>query len=491
MTTASPSTPASALPPGPLTLTQIGGNGAARLGGIPSLPGVSAAASEQARPGQLPRTGASIDYGLFLDCVHCGLCTASCPTYVETGNENESPRGRIYLMRAVRDGRLELTSDVRRHLETCLDCRACETACPSGVQYGKLIEPFRVEMEHTGEAAAAKSHDWFHKYILFGLFPYPDKLRKALIPARIAQMLGLEWLMVQTGLWRLLPSRLGRMATLLPKLERPAPPLPAFLAAKGRRRARVALFTGCVGDALFRQTNWATARVLQENGCDVVVPEAQVCCGAIHFHAGASDPAREMADANAKAFDASGVDAIIVNVAGCGSMLKDYGHHWQKSEDRGQRTEDSEQSGREAFAAKVRDVSEFLGDLGLIQPPGEIRLTATYHDACHLVHAQKVREQPRAILRKVPGLKLVELPESELCCGAAGTYNLTEPEMAERLARRKLDNIRRTGARVVITGNAGCLLQIAREARMQGETLKILHPMDILDLSYRREPVKF
>ncbi|MCI0358626.1 MAG: 4Fe-4S dicluster domain-containing protein, partial [Planctomycetaceae bacterium] len=226
----------------------------------PAAPKLAQITSRDARP------GSSIDYGLFLDCVHCGLCTASCPTYVETGNENDSPRGRIYLMRAVRDGRLDLSHDVRRHLELCLDCRACETACPSGVQYGKLIEPFRVDMEHHGpEPAAAKSHDWFHKYILFGLFPYPEKLRQALVPARIAQRLGLEWLLVQTGLWRLLPTKLGRMATLHPKLEKPAAPLPAFLPAKGRRRARVALFTGCVGDALFRQTNWATARVLQEN----------------------------------------------------------------------------------------------------------------------------------------------------------------------------------------------------------------------------------
>jgi glycolate oxidase iron-sulfur subunit len=242
--------------------------------------------------------------------------------------------------------------------------------------------------------------------------------------------------------------------------------------------------------------------VLQENGCDVVVPESQVCCGAIHFHAGSSQPAREMADINVQAFDASGVDAIIVNVAGCGSMLKDYGHHWCAEGDRGQETGDRgregeapaeppSQAGREAFAAKVRDVSEFLDGLGLIEPHGEIRVKATYHDACHLAHAQKVKEQPRNLLKKIPGLSLVELAESDLCCGAAGTYNLTEPEMAERLARRKLDNIRRTGARVVITGNAGCLLQIAREARMQGETLKIVHPMDLLDLSYRREALKF
>jgi glycolate oxidase iron-sulfur subunit len=429
-----------------------------------------------------PATG--INDELLLDCVHCGLCTASCPTYVETGNEADSPRGRIYLMRAVHEGRLELGQEVRRHLELCLDCRACETACPSGVQYGKLIEPFRVAMERQAAAAGgarAKNDDWFHRYILFGLFPYPHKLRQSLRPARIAQRLGLDRLIISTGLWRLLPSRLGRLVTMLPPLEKPLPALPEFLAAKGRRRARVALFTGCVGDVLFRQTNWATARVLQENGCDVVVPQDQACCGAIHFHAGSSEPARAFADTNVTAFDASGVDAIIVNVAGCGSMLKDYGHHWS----------DRAAAARESFAAKVRDCNEFLDQLGLIAPTGEIRTTATYHDACHLVHAQKVREQPRNLLKKIPGLKLVELPESELCCGAAGTYNLTEPEMAGRLARRKLDNIRSTGARLVITANAGCLLQIAREARLQGEVLKIMHPMEVLDLSYRGEPIRF
>jgi glycolate oxidase iron-sulfur subunit len=473
------------------------GNGApANLAG-PERPTQTSPPLMQIQP--TGRPGANIDYGLFLDCVHCGLCTASCPTYVETGNENDSPRGRIYLMRAVRDERLELNHEVRRHLELCLDCRACETACPSGVQYGKLIEPFRIGMEQpaAGGQQKTKTDDWFHRYILFGLFPYPDKLRQSLRPARLAQSLGLDKLLINTGLWRLLPPRLGRLVTLLPKLEKPAPPLPEFLVAKGRRRARGALFTGCVGDVMFRQTNWATARVLQENGCDVVVPQNQVCCGAIHLHAGSSDPAREMADKNVAAFDASSVDAVIVNVAGCGSMLKDYGHHWPVGQAAslprgdGQRTEDRGQEEREAFAHKVRDVSQFLDELGLIAPPGEIRLTATYHDACHLVHAQKVREQPRNLLRKIPGLKLVDLAESELCCGAAGTYNLTEPEMADRLGKRKLDNIRRTGARVVITANAGCLLQIAREARMQGEALKIMHPMDLLDLSYRREAVQF
>ncbi len=438
-----------------------------------------AGASAGAHVSGASNPGAEIDYGLFLDCVHCGLCTASCPTYVELGDENDSPRGRIYLMRAVTDGRLEMSQPVRRHLELCLDCRACETACPSGVQYGKLIEPFRAAMEQSGQGQQ-KTADWFHRWVLYGLFPHPKRLRAALWPARIAQRLRLDRLLLASGVWKLLPRRLGRLVTLLPPLERRSPALPDVLPAKGRRRARVALFLGCVGDVMFRQTHWATARVLQENGCDVLVPRGQVCCGAIHLHSGSAEPARELADANVAALHAGDVDAVIVNVAGCGSMLKDYGHHWH----------DDGTEGRRQLADKVRDASEFLDELGLVPPNGPIPVTATYHDACHLVHAQKVRDAPRNLLRRIPGLKLVELPESELCCGAAGTYNLTEPEMADRLSRRKLDNIVGTGARVVVTGNAGCTLQIVREARLRGERLKIIHPMDLLDLSYRREPLK-
>jgi len=432
---------------------------------IPSLP----VHAPEANP------GAGIEYGLFLDCVHCGLCTSACPTYVETGNENDSPRGRIYLMRSVTDGRLGLTNEVRRHLELCLDCRACETACPSGVQYGKLIEPFRVAMESSG--GPAKSADWFHRWILFRLFPYSAGIRAAVAPARWAQWLGLDRVAKALGLFQLLPPRLRQLADMLPPLGKPLPPLPDFLPAIGTKRARVALFTGCVGDAIFRSTHWATARVLQQNGCDVVVPRAQGCCGAIHFHAGSSEPARQFADANVGAFDPDAFDAVIVNVAGCGAMLKDYGHHWH----------DANQGARQRFASKVRDVHEFLDQLGFIPPKGAIAVTATYHDACHLGHAQKIREAPRRLLAKVPGLKMVDLPETELCCGAAGTYNLTEPEMAGKLSQRKMRNILSTGARVVVTGNAGCLLQIAREARSEGEKLWITHPMELLDLSYRGE----
>lgn len=419
--------------------------------------------------------GADIDYSLFLDCVHCGLCTASCPTYVELGDENDSPRGRIYLMRAVTDGRLEMNDEVQRHLDLCLDCRACETACPSGVQYGKLIEPFRVAVQQQS-GSGKTSQDWFHRRVLFRTFPYPNRMRRALLPARLAQKLRLDGL-----LQRMLPARLARlMAMLPPKVERLAE-LPATLPARGKQRAKVALFTGCVQDVLFRRTNWATARVLQANGCEVLVPQSQACCGAIHFHAGSSQPAREFADKNVAAFNAADVDAVIVNVAGCGSMLKDYGHHWH----------DEKQDERFKFASKVKDVHEFLDELGLVRPKGRIHAKATYHDACHLAHAQQVRQAPRNLLDAIPGLQLVDLPETELCCGAAGTYNLTQPEMSQQLSRRKTKNILTTGARVVVTANAGCLLQIANQARQQGETLKLMHPMDLLDMSYRGEPLEF
>jgi glycolate oxidase iron-sulfur subunit len=305
-------------------------------------------------------------------------------------------------------------------------------------------------------------------------------MRKALWPARIAQRLGLLPLLHKVGLVSLLPPRLRQLVRMLPPPVRRQRRLPPFLPAVGKRRARVALFAGCVSDAMFRHTNWATARVLQHNGCDVLVPPSQGCCGAIHFHAGSGEPARAFANANLAAFDAKDLDAVIVNVAGCGAMLKDYGHHWH----------DERQEERRRFADKVKDIHEFLDALGPVMPEGSLRLRATYHDACHLAHAQKIREAPRRLLAMIPGLEIRELPESELCCGAAGTYNLTEPEMASRLSRRKLKNIESTGADVVVTANAGCLLQILREAREQQQPLTVVHPMDLLDLSYRNEPLR-
>lgn len=432
--------------------------------------------------------GAEIDYSLFLDCVHCGLCTSACPTYLETGNENDSPRGRIYLMRGVVDGRLELSNTVKRHLDLCLDCRSCETACPSGVQYGRLIEPFRVGIHEREAAAGEAKSGWFERFVLHGLFPYPDRLRWALLPARLMQATRVDKLIDGLGLNRLLPQKLQRMHRLLPTLQSRADRFPDVLPAIGERRARVALFTGCVAREMFGQTNWATARVLQANGCEVVIPKTQGCCGAIHYHGGAAGPGVELAKANATAFDADDVDAIIVNVAGCGSMLKDYGHIAAEVVP-GDKALHAHLDG---FAGKVRDVSEFLVELGPIAPEGEIPIRATYHDACHLVHAQKIRNQPRTLLSMIPGLELVPLPESEICCGAAGSYNLTEPEMADRLGKRKSENILKTDPQAVITANAGCSLQIQASLKQRGHDVWVAHPMDVLDLSYRRQlpPVK-
>ena len=419
---------------------------------------------------------AGIAFDQLLRCVHCGLCTSSCPTYLETGDENNGPRGRIHLIRMVADKQTGLTGRMERHLELCLDCRACESACPSGVQYGRLIEPFRRAIEER-DTRVEKHWDLFRSWVLLGLFPHADRLRRVLGPMRLMQRLGLMTAVERLGLLRILPGRLGRLAAMLPPPARPGPRLPKFLPAVGRRRARVAFFVGCVADAMFRPVHWATVRVLQQNGCDVFVPPGQECCGAIHLHNGESPEARRMADANLRAFELDRYDAVIVNHGGCGAMLKEYGLHWR----------DGLQPHRARFAEKVKDVHEFLDALGIVPFDGRIEAVATYHDSCHLAHAQRVAAAPRRLLAKVPGLELRELPEAGICCGAAGTYNLTEPEMSDRLSRRKLDNIVRTGARIVLTANAGCLLQIEREARQRRLPLRIMHPMEVMDLSYRRE----
>ncbi|WP_165250750.1 heterodisulfide reductase-related iron-sulfur binding cluster [Paludisphaera soli] len=415
-----------------------------------------------------------IDYPLFQQCIHCGLCTASCPTYVETGDENDGPRGRIYLMRSVTDGRLAMSPEVRRHLDLCLDCRACETACPSGVQYGKLIEPFKIAMLQDVPAGAGLSP--LQRLILHRLFPYANRVRAALLPVRVLQKLGLMRLIERSGLLKLLPPTLRNMAAMVPTLQ-PASNLPEVLPAIGPKRARVGLFLGCVTDVMTPQTTAATARVLQRNGCEVVVPRGQACCGAIHYHSGAEAPALELAMKNLEAFDPDELDAIVINAAGCGAMFKGYEHILPP--------EDHERAAK--FVAKIKDVSEFLVALGPIAPTHPIDAKVTYHDACHLCHAQQIRNQPRQLLGMIPGLQLVPLVESELCCGAAGTYNLTEPEMSARLGRRKLDNIEATGAAIVASGNIGCTLQIARQIRERGGSIEVVHPVELLDQAYGGE----
>jgi glycolate oxidase iron-sulfur subunit len=421
-----------------------------------------------------PDLNPAIDYELLLDCVHCGLCTAACPTYVETGNEAASPRGRIYLMRGVIDGAIELDKEVRGHLDTCLNCRACETACPSGVQYGRLIEPFREAMEHADPGRTARPLTALQRWMLFNVFPSRRRTRVALAPARLMQWSGLDWLLEKSGATRLLPKSLSTMKGMLPPLKPHHGGLPEVLPAIGPKRARVGMFLGCVADAIYPQTNYATARVLQLNGCEVVTPRVQQCCGALHYHTGDEPTARQLAAANAAAFP-DDLDAVITNAAGCGAMLKDYDHMTAGHE---------AHAAAAKFGGKVRDIHEFLYALGAIKPTHPLNIRATYHDACHLRHAQQIMKPPRALLEMIPGMELVPLPESELCCGAAGSYNLTQPDMADKLGDRKIEAIRSTGARAVFMGNVGCLMQVTRHLKESLPGVWAAHPIDALYASY-------
>ena len=421
--------------------------------------------------------GRTIDYQRFMDCVHCGLCLGACPTYVESANENDSPRGRIYLWRAVVDGRLELSDEVRHHLDLCLECRACETACPSGVQYGQIIGSYKKDVAKL--LPPAPTLGALQRWTLFHLTPHRRRVRWALAPLRLMQRVGMRGVVERMG--RFLPRSLRLMQEIVPPLEPHYGRLPELLPAEGNRRARVALFVGCAADAFFPQTTVATARVLQRNGCDVWIPRKQVCCGALHYHAGLVEPARQFAAANCAAFSAGlpagwdKIDAIINNAGGCGPVLKDYGHVLEN-------TPEAERAA--ALAKKMRDVSEFLVELGSIKPQHPLPVKATYHDACGLCHAQKIRLPPRQLLEMIPGLQLVPLAESEHCCGAAGSYNITQPEMAHDLGIRKARNILATGAQAVFAGNVGCLLQIGRCLRRERPDIWVAHPIDALWASY-------
>ena len=304
----------------------------------------------------------------------------------------------------------------------------------------------------------------------------------ALAPARWMQKLKLDQFAQAIGLTRLLPQRLRRMQEQLPTLGPSLPPLPEFLPATGERRARVGLFIGCVADAMFRRVHWATARVLQQNGCDVVIPRTQGCCGAIHYHSGASAPAIDLMQQNCAAFSDDSLDAIVVNVAGCGSMLKDYSHIADEIASP-QNPDPAE------FVSRVKDVSEFLAELQPREPVGPIDAVVAYQDACHLQHAQQIREQPRELLSLIPGLTLQPIAEAELCCGAAGSYNLTQPEMADRLGRRKVSELMKVRPDIIVSGNAGCSLQLQAQLKKEGHAVPVLHPMELLDLSYRNAPL--
>ncbi len=412
---------------------------------------------------------------LLDDCVHCGFCLPTCPTYQLWGEEMDSPRGRIYLMSLAERGEIGLEGPFATHIDRCLGCMACVTACPSGVQYDRLLEATRPQVER---AVERDKDDKLFRDAIFALFPYKRRLRAAAVPGGLYQ--ALRKIPAIRALAERLPGRLAAMESLLPPVSvRDAfARLPVHTPAVGTRRGRVALLTGCVQDVFFHRVNAATVRVLAAEGWDVLVPRDQQCCGALEFHSGREEPALARARREIGVYSDLDVDYVVTNVAGCGSSMKEYGHLLDDDAEWAERAK--------AFSARVRDVHEVLAEGEPRATRHPVRARVAYHDACHLGHAQKVRAQPRAVLRSIPGVELLDLPEAELCCGSAGIYNMVAPEAAGELGARKAENIAATRPDIVVTANPGCLLQIGKHL---GVDVPLLHPVQLLDASIRGVPV--
>ena len=393
-------------------------------------------------------------------CVHCGFCLAACPTYKVLGEEMDSPRGRIILMKETLEGQMSLDG-VLPFVDRCLGCLGCVTACPSGVEYGHLLAPFRARVE------AQRSRPFMNsvtRRLVKETLPYPDRFRLAVQSGKLGRLVS-----------GLLPRELSAMLDLLPETLPQADPLPDIYPAIGVRRARVALLAGCVQQVLAPQINWATLRVLARNGVETVIPRGQGCCGSLSLHIGEGDQARSLARRNLTAFPAD-VDAIITNAAGCGSGMKEYAVLFAGAADEAQARQ---------FSSRVKDISVFLDELGLTPPdPLPQPLTVAYHDACHLAHAQGITAQPRRLLAQIPDLTVLEIPEGDLCCGSAGTYNLEQPDLAKVIGERKARNILSTAAQAVVTGNIGCMTQIRTHLAMQGRPLAVWHTVELLDQAY-------
>ena len=409
-------------------------------------------------------------------CIKCGFCLPVCPTYNLTGSEAASPRGRIDMMVAVADGVLE-PEDIVEPLDLCLGCRACETACPAGVEFGRLLEAGRAAAG-VGQPAS-RLGGWLRRLFMEHVLPSPRRLHRLSNLLRVYQISGVQALVRLSGLLPRLAPRLAVMEALLPAVPpaRARQSLPVETHAHGEERGRVLLLTGCVTPQVLPQVNRATVRVLARNGYRVLANPAQPCCGALQAHANDLESARRLARHHIAAFEASGADWLVVNAAGCGALMKDYGHLL---------ADDPEFAARaETFDARVRDISELLAADPLRGPLQPVPLRVAYDDPCHLSHGQKIRQQPRDLLRQVPGLELLEVPDSDWCCGSAGTFNLFHPEMAEALLDRKMAHLASVRPDVVVSGNPGCLLQLRQGAARHGLAAEILHPIEMLDRAYR------
>jgi glycolate oxidase iron-sulfur subunit len=410
------------------------------------------------------------------DCVHCGFCLPACPTYVLWGEEMDSPRGRIYMIKKAADGEAQLDKSFRKHMDNCLGCMACMTACPSGVQYDKLIEPARAQIERN---IPRNLGERLFRRLLFETFPHPARLRWLALPLLVYQKSGLRSLLRAAGIEKWLPKRMAAMESLLPDVpSRLFAPLPPRIRPVGTPRRRVGMLTGCVQQVFFRRVNAATARVLAAEGCEVIIPREQACCGALMLHAGLESEAASLAKKIIAVFEAASVDSVVINAAGCGSTMKEYAYLLRDDPAWARRAA--------AFSARCKDISEFLCELEPQAPRHPLRLRVAYHDACHLQHAQGVREQPRHLLTGIPELDLAEIPEASLCCGSAGVFNLLQPDTANQLGDRKVENLLTAHADAVASSNPGCLLQLISGLRRRGlKTMPAFHLVELLDASIR------
>jgi glycolate dehydrogenase iron-sulfur subunit len=411
-------------------------------------------------------------------CVHCGFCLPVCPTYVLWNEEMDSPRGRIYLIKLANEGKAAINPQWVSHFDTCLGCMACMTACPSGVDYGKLIEATRAQIERKHSRSTAET---LYRRFIFSLFTRPDRLRTLRLPLLAYQKSGVQALLRSIGLLKLLPKRVQTMEALLPRL--PArESIASVNPAQGPKRRRVGLLLGCVQREFLPQVNAATARVLAAEGCEVVAPPQQPCCGALLVHAGEEDAAIALARRTIDAFERADVDTVVTNAAGCGSNVKEYGHLLR---------DDREYAARaKIFAAKCKDVTEVLAELEPRAQRNPLPLLVAYHDSCHLQHAQGVRLQPRALLSRIPGLELAEIAEPAICCGSAGIYNLVQPDAANALGDRTAQLIAPLNADVVATGNPGCLLQLQSALERIGRKTPVVHTIQLLDASLRGRSIE-